>query len=1263
MRCPQCQSEVPEGKKFCPECGAKLMTPCPQCGTPVPPGVKFCPECGARLVTACPQCGAPVPPGVKFCPECGARLVTACPQCGAPVAPGVKFCPECGTPITTAAVAPAPPPPPPAPSLDPVAEQLKRLVPQEYAERLQAARGQVMGERRTVTILFSDVKGSTAMAENLDPEDVMEIMNGAFEFLIAPVYRHEGTLARLMGDAILAFFGAPIAHEDDPERAVHAALEIVAGARDYAARLERERGIKGFNVRVGINTGLVVVGEVGSDLRVEYTAMGDAINTAARMEQSAPIGGVLISHNTYQHVRGLFEVQTLDPVTVKGKAEPVQVYAVQKARPRSFYLGTHGVEGIATPTVGREAELQQLRSAFDRAHEQGERQMVTVVAEAGVGKSRLLYEFMSWLELRPQPVRQFRGRARAETRSQPYALLRNTVAAYCEIQDSDPVEVVWEKMERGLALTPEAGGEGAREKAHIVGQLLGFDFGRSPYVQSIGDDARQLRDRALLYLGELFQTGAGGSTTVLLFEDIHWADDSSLDAIEYLAKSMATPGHTPVLIVANTRPQLMERRPRWGQGPSWHTRLVLEPLIPSDSLCLVQSILRHVAGLPAALCDLIVSRSEGNPLYIEELIKMLIEGRVIVTGGSGADEEAEPWQVDMARLSEVRVPATMAGIIQARLDSLPMAERGVLQQSAVVGRTFWDGAVARLNQVQGAGAADIPTTLAALRRREMIYRRETSDFAGDQEYIFKHPGLREVAYEGILKKVRRGSHALVAAWLAEQSGTRAGEYGGLIAEHLELAGDIAGAFSRLGQAAKDAAARYANAEAVDYFGRALRLLEQVAPDPVAARPQEYTLRLGREGVYRLLGRREPQLADLERLAALGEEMNDDHRRAEVALRRAIYHEETADFGASATSAQQAVQWAEQAADLQLKAASLVAWGIALWRQGRLDESRAHLEEALALAREHGDRLNEAASLHSLGTVSYFRGDCRSARESLERALELRRALGDRRSESASLNNLVGVYHGLGDLARAQECNLQTLAIFQTIGDRVGEARALGNLAQVYHALGNLEQAHECYERSLALRKAIGDRTGEAVVLKNLGVALCDLGDPRTACEFCEQAVLIDRETGNRKGEGYSLTYLGLALEGLGETQGAAAAYEAALQLRREIGQSALMIDDLAGLARTALAQANLPEALARGEETLAWIAAHGVAGIEYPLRVYLAAADVLSATGQAERAAAALSAANALVQEQAARISDESARRSFLEKVPLHIQLWERLGR
>jgi class 3 adenylate cyclase len=332
---------------------------CPKCATENREGARFCGKCGTLLILICAQCGTELPPDLRFCDACGAEVSV----------PPSEVEDEPGVPALT--------------------EALQRLVPKEFAERLLATRGQVGKERRVVTILFSDVKGSTRMAESLDPEDVMEIMDGAFDVLIAPIYRYEGTLARLMGDAILAFFGAPIAHEDDPERACRAALEIVEGAKAYAARLEEERGIRGFDVRVGINTGLVVVGEVGSDLRVEYTAMGDAVNLAARMEGAAEPGTVLITEDTHKLIAPLFETEALGPVQVKGKAEPVPVFRLVTAKEVPGKV--RGIAGLESPLVGRQAEFASLREALGRL-QAGVGGIVTIVGEAGIGKSRLVAE-------------------------------------------------------------------------------------------------------------------------------------------------------------------------------------------------------------------------------------------------------------------------------------------------------------------------------------------------------------------------------------------------------------------------------------------------------------------------------------------------------------------------------------------------------------------------------------------------------------------------------------------------------------------------------------------------------------------------------------------------------------------------------------------------------------------------------------------------------------------------------------------------------
>jgi len=977
--------------------------------------------------------------------------------------------------------------------------------------------------------------------------------------------------------------------------------------------------------------------------------MGDAINIASRMEQAAEPGTILITHDTYQFVRGLFDLSALEPLPVKGRAEPLQTYRVERARPRGFRMATRGVEGVTTRMVGREAELLALQQAFYDVVEEGRTRAVTVVGEPGLGKSRLLYEFEQWLGGQPQAVRSFQGRAGLEMQHSPYALLRDLFAAQFLVQDSDAAGVARDKLEQGLCQVLGCDDAG-RIKAHFIGQLVGFDFGDSPHLRGVLDDPRQLRDRAQLYLGEYFGRLVEGTPVLLLLEDIHWADDSSLDTIDHVAGLLFQRDRaTPLLIISLARPALYERRPRWGEGQSFHTRIALQPLSRRDSRRLVGEILQRVEHLPDPLRDLILEQSEGTPFYVEELIRKLIDDGVVVKG-------AERWRVEMERLAGLRVPPTLTGILQARLDGLRPEERTTLQQAAVMGRVFWDDAVCRLSAAPETGGSpeQVPPALAALRGREMILQRELSAFAGVEEYAFKHATLREVTYEGVLKKVRRQYHALVAAWLLERSGERAGEHTGLIAEHLDLAGRPAEAADYLRRAGEQAAARYANAEAADYLTRALQLI------PAGDAALRYGLLQQRERLHDLLGAREAQLEDIAALEALADQPADDCRRAEAAACRAAYYEAVSDFPRAAAAAQAAVEQAGRAGDPRREVGGRIVWARALLRQGQFPEALAQLEQALAQAQAAGDRPGEASSRHYQGTVQYFLGAYPEARRYLEQARAIRRDLGDRRNEAISLGNLAGVAMAQGDLAQARGCSEQALAVYETIGDRRNEAQARSNVGSVYHALGDFSRAREYYERARDVFRDIGDRRGEALAAKNLGLVLHDMGDDAAARRSCEQALELDWANGDPLGEGYSQTYLALTLEGLGDLAAAAAAYEQARRLRGQIGQEAPAMDDLAGLARIALRRGEVEQARAHAETVRSWIAAHGVEGIEYPLRVYLALADVLGEAGRPEAASEMLAAARALLQEQAGRISAAEDRRGFLQQVPLHRQVQER---
>lgn len=663
-------------------------------------------------------------------------------------------------------------------------------------ERTPAAASRAPTEQlKQVTVLFADFHGLTPLLERLDAEEQSNIMRELWNRIDTAIMDDGGTVDRHMGEQVMALWGVKATREDDPEHAVSAALRMKREVSEFirsrwASLCETDKD-GGLMMRIGINTGHVLLGTVGT--RKEFTATGAAVNVAHRLEQSAPVGSILISHDTYQHVRGLFDVQELELLNVKGRDEPARTYVVRQAKARAFRLRTRGVEGVETRMVGRDAELARLRDALQTVIEDRETQVVTILGDAGLGKSRLLYEFSNEVELLPARLNIFNGRARQWTRGLPFSLVRDVFSFRFGIQESDSPAVARAKLERGI-LEVFGESEEALMRAHFIGHLTGLDFSGSPYLVGILNDAKQVRGRAFHYAAEFFSLVATLSPTILYLEDLHWADDGSLDFLDHLSR---TSGAVPLLALCFARPDLLERRPAWGEGLATHSRLNLLPLTRRESRHLVEEILRHAQSIPHVLRELVVSASEGNPFYLEELIKMLIDQKVILPA-------ADHWLIDSSRLVEVRVPPTLTGVLQARLDSLSPWERIVLQRASIIGREFWDGALllfARAAAGRGeTGEGETRAALEALRRKELIYRREASAFTGTCEYVFKHALLRNVTYENVLKRERRRLHQETARWLIEQSGERVEEYVAVIAEHYELAGEPARAAEWYGRA-------------------------------------------------------------------------------------------------------------------------------------------------------------------------------------------------------------------------------------------------------------------------------------------------------------------------------------------------------------------------------------------------------------------------------------------------------------------------------
>ena len=558
----------------------------------------------------CASCGFNSDADAEFCENCGMALAHVCSQCGSPLKPGVMFCKKCGTAVN--------------PPLSPSSEQLdkaqhrqrlatrQQAAPQAVRDKIRASSAQIEGERKPVTIVFTDIVGSTSLAEKLDPEEWKEIVSGAHQRVSDAIYRYEGTIAQLLGDGVLAFFGAPITHEDDPLRAVRAALDIQHAADDYASQL---RGyVDNFQLRVGINTGTVVLGQVGSDLHVEYLAIGDAVNLAARLQSAARPGQVLISASTARLVKAAFELEALGEITVKGKAEPVQVFEVieRKAAPARG----RGLEGLRSPLVGRDRELATLEAALTELAA-GRGQIVSLLGEAGIGKTRLLEEgrranaHLKWLE----------GRALSYGQALSFWTIMQLVKNDLGLSEADPEARLKVALRRRVKTLF---GEQADETLPYLSLVLGIGLEAEAAQRLRALDEATLKRQIHQSISEYFARVGQERPTVLVFEDLHWADPSTLQVLESL---LALTDRAPLLLLLLAR---AERDQGWWAVKQRaetdyahrYTEIPLKLLTAGEQNQLVDNLL-EVAELPDATRRLMLERSEGNPFYLEEVIRSL----------------------------------------------------------------------------------------------------------------------------------------------------------------------------------------------------------------------------------------------------------------------------------------------------------------------------------------------------------------------------------------------------------------------------------------------------------------------------------------------------------------------------------------------------------------------------------------------------------------------------------------------------------------
>jgi class 3 adenylate cyclase/tetratricopeptide (TPR) repeat protein len=725
----------------------------------------------------CSKCMTNNPSTNNFCAKCGNALTKPCAKCKAENPPTSDFCGKCGAPLTNG-----------------IGTAVPTSTSQGSASSVRVTRESsspeaLEGERKTVTALFSDIKGSTELMRDLDPEDARAIIDPVLQLMMQAVHRYGGYVAQSTGDGIFAIFGAPIAHEDHPQRALHAALAMQKELRRYADRLRAEGKIP-VEARVGVNTGEVVVRTIETGGHTEYTPVGHVTNLAARLQGVAPAGGIVISEETRRLVEGYFELRGLGKTEVKGVSEPLNIYEVVAIGALRGHFELAARRGL-TKFVAREHEVAQLKRALELARS-SHGQIVAAVAEAGTGKSRLVYEFKAIL---PGDCKVLEAYSVSHGKASAYLPVLELLYRYFGIEDADDKAARRAKIERRISALDPA----LSDTLPLLYTLMGLHEGPDPLAQM---DPQIRRRRMLDAIKRVILRESLNQPTVVIFEDLHWIDGETQALLDLLADGIA---NVRVLLLVNYRPEYSHA---WG-NKSYYMQLRLDALGRESAGEMLSTLLGDGVGLNP-LKRLIIERTEGNPFFIEEMVQALFDEGTLVRNGV----------VKVARpLSQLRLPSTVQAVLASRIDRLPGEQKQLLQTLAVMGR---ESPMGLIRQVRSSGAAQLERMLADLQAGEFIYEQVA---AGDVEYVFKHALTQEVAYNSLLVERRRLLHERTGEAIEALFDERIDDHLAELAHHYSRSANVNKAVDYLGRAARQAVSRSAFAEAQAQFQKGLELLK------------------------------------------------------------------------------------------------------------------------------------------------------------------------------------------------------------------------------------------------------------------------------------------------------------------------------------------------------------------------------------------------------------------------------------------------------
>jgi class 3 adenylate cyclase/tetratricopeptide (TPR) repeat protein len=1072
------------------------------------------------MIMECPTCQHGNREGRRFCSKCGAPLAAACLACGFTNEPGDEFCGGCGTRLGAS----------PSPEAKPVTPDT--YTPKHLAEKILTSKSSLEGERKQVTVLFADVKGSMELLAHRDPEEARKLLDPVLERMMEAVHHYEGTVNQVMGDGIMALFGAPVAHEDHAVRACYAALRMQRRVNLYADEIQREGGTP-VQIRVGLNSGEVVVRSIGSDLRMDYTAVGQTTHLAARMEQMAKPGSTLLTGDTVLLAEGYILVRPVRTVSVKGLEIPIPVHELTGNVPARSRLQASAARGL-TRFVDRESELGQLAQALDRAAE-GHGQVVAVIGEAGVGKSRLAWEFTrshrthGWLTLESGAV--------SYGKSTPYLPVIELLKGYFRIQERDDPRVTRERVAGKLLMLDRA----LEPLLTPLLQLLDVPVEDSAWEVL---DRAQRRQRTLDAVKQLLLRESQVQPLLVLFEDLHWIDSETQAVLDAVIESLPT---ARILLLVNYRP---EYEHPWNRK-TYYLQLRIDPLLPQSAGTLLDALLGEDRALEPVKQRLI-ERTEGNPFFLEESVRTLVETQVLV-GERGAYRLAkapDTWQI----------PVTAQAIVASRIDRLPPEEKRLLQAASVVGKNV---PFALLHAIADTPDDGLRRGLSHLQAAEFLY--ETSLFP-DLEYTFKHALTHEVAYGSLLQDLRRALHARIVEAIETLHAGRLTEQVERLAHHA-VRGEIWDkALVYLRQAGMKAFGRSANREAVAAYEQALAVLARL-PETRDTMEQGVDVRLALRNALWPLGRFEVGVGHLQEAERLATVLDDQRRLGWIAAYLSEHTRQTGHVADAPAFAQRALTIAQVLDDLQLAVAAHYYLGTAYFVAGdyrRVDEHFSRILELLA-----GDRFRERCGLAGfpVAMARFFwsfalaeRGELDRGLAEAEEAVRLAEVLEHPYTLINALRGLsrVEIERGRFDqairpaergLALSRERHLPQLS--PDISDQLGHAYALSGRA--LESLAVLEEA-------LAAMEGMGMFQWRTPLLAHLGETYLLAGRRNDAIAQAERCLALARERGHRGSEAWALRLLGeiAAHEDRPDVATADAHYHAALGLATELGMRPLV---------------------------------------------------------------------------------------------------------